>query len=64
MQRLANTSKIIGTAIDSSNTAMVQAQIALICISIAFFASTWGPGAWVLIGEIFPLPIRSRGVGL
>jgi hypothetical protein len=21
-------------------------------------------GAWVLIGEIFPLPIRSRGVGL
>ncbi|KAG9665288.1 sugar transporter family protein, partial [Aureobasidium melanogenum] len=22
------------------------------------------PGAWVLIGEIFPLPIRSRGVGL
>ncbi|KAG9698701.1 sugar transporter family protein, partial [Aureobasidium melanogenum] len=25
----------------------------------------WGAlGAWVLIGEIFPLPIRSRGVGL
>jgi SP family sugar:H+ symporter-like MFS transporter len=23
-----------------------------------------GPGAWVLIGEIFPLPIRSRGVAL
>lgn len=22
------------------------------------------PGAWVLIGEIFPLPIRSRGVAL
>jgi MFS transporter, SP family, sugar:H+ symporter len=30
----------------------------------AFFATTWGPGAWVLIGEIFPLQIRSRGVGL
>jgi hypothetical protein len=28
------------------------------------FASTWGPCAWVVIGEIFPLPIRSRGVGL
>lgn len=27
-------------------------------------ATTWGPGAWVLIGEIFPLPIRSRGVAL
>merc|ERR1712144_8030 len=33
-------------------------------IFIFFFATTWGPGAWILIGEIFPLPIRSRGVGL
>ncbi|GAA5872321.1 hypothetical protein JCM16303_004475 [Sporobolomyces ruberrimus] len=37
---------------------------AFIAIFIFFFASTWGPGAWGLIGEIFPLPIRSRGVGL
>jgi MFS family permease len=35
----------------------------LIIIAV-FFASTWGPGAWVVIGEIFPLPIRSRGVAL
>ncbi|GAB7346719.1 hypothetical protein MBLNU459_g1832t1 [Dothideomycetes sp. NU459] len=55
---------ITGTVADSSNVAATQAQIAFICISIAFFASTWGPGAWVLIGEIFPLSIRSRGVGL
>lgn len=46
------------------NVAAVNAQVAFIAISIFFFASTWGPGAWVLIGEIFPLPIRSRGVGL
>ncbi|KAH6676663.1 general substrate transporter [Halenospora varia] len=46
------------------NDAAVQSQIAFICIYIFFFATTWGPGAWVLIGEIFPLPIRSRGVGL
>jgi hypothetical protein len=32
--------------------------------SIFFFATTWGPAAWVVIGEIFPLPIRSRGVAL
>jgi len=25
---------------------------------------TWGPSAWIVVGEIFPLPIRSRGVGL
>jgi sugar porter (SP) family MFS transporter len=46
------------------NAAAVRSQIAFICIYITFFATTWGPGAWVLIGEIFPLPIRSRGVGL
>ncbi|TVY37591.1 putative glucose transporter [Lachnellula subtilissima] len=46
------------------NTSAVSSQIAFICIYIFFFATTWGPGAWVLIGEIFPLPIRSRGVAL
>jgi len=48
----------------ANNVAAVNAQIAFIAIFIFFFASTWGPGAWILIGEIFPLPIRSRGVGL
>ncbi|PPJ52104.1 hypothetical protein CBER1_09612 [Cercospora berteroae] len=46
------------------NVSAVNAQIAFIAIFIFFFASTWGPGAWILIGEIFPLPIRSRGVAL
>ncbi|KAE8448609.1 hypothetical protein EG329_009034 [Mollisiaceae sp. DMI_Dod_QoI] len=46
------------------NNSAVSAQIAFICIYIFCFATTWGPGAWVLIGEIFPLPIRSRGVAL
>lgn len=46
------------------NHSAVSAQIAFICFYIFFFATTWGPGAWVLIGEIFPLPIRSRGVAL
>jgi hypothetical protein len=55
---------ILGTALPITNQAATQAQIAFICLAISFFASTWGPGAWVLIGEIFPLPIRSRGVGL
>ncbi|KAL2136880.1 hypothetical protein VTI74DRAFT_606 [Chaetomium olivicolor] len=48
----------------ASNVPAVNAQIAFIAIFIFFFASTWGPGAWIVIGEIFPLPIRSRGVGL
>ena len=48
----------------ANNIPAVNAQIAFIAIFIFFFASTWGPGAWVVIGEIFPLPIRSRGVAL
>jgi len=48
----------------ANNVPAVNSQIAFICIYIFFFASTWGPGAWVLIGEIFPLPIRSRGVAI
>lgn len=57
---------IIGvTAGKSANFASAtSAMIAFICIYIFFFASTWGPGAWVVIGEVFPLPIRSRGVAL
>ncbi|KAI9750027.1 MAG: hypothetical protein M4579_006633 [Chaenotheca gracillima] len=54
---------IIGVT-DGQDPKAVSAMIAFICIYIFFFASTWGPGAWVVIGEIFPLPIRSRGVAL
>ncbi|KAL3418154.1 MFS monosaccharide transporter [Phlyctema vagabunda] len=53
----------VGTALPNDDNA-TRALIAFICIYICFFATTWGPGAWVLVGEIFPIPIRSRGVGL
>lgn len=63
-----NKTTTIGTGADAitraNNISAVNAQIAFIAIFIFFFASTWGPGAWILIGEIFPLPIRSRGVAL
>ncbi|KAM7201700.1 General substrate transporter [Rhypophila sp. PSN 637] len=29
-----------------------------------FYAVTWGPGAWILVGEIFPMQIRARGIGI
>ncbi|KAL1838234.1 hypothetical protein VTJ49DRAFT_2868 [Mycothermus thermophilus] len=47
-----------------TNYDAVKAMIAFICIYIFFFASTWGPVGWVIVGECFPLPIRSRGVGI
>ncbi|KAK0738200.1 general substrate transporter [Schizothecium vesticola] len=54
----------LGMLICQFLVAIIGVTIAFIAIFIFFFASTWGPGAWIVIGEIFPLPIRSRGVGL
>lgn len=48
----------------ANNISAVDAQVAFIAIFLFFFASTWGPGAWIVIGEVFPLPIRARGVAL
>ncbi|CAK3833072.1 glucose transporter rco-3 [Lecanosticta acicola] len=63
-----NNSTTTGTGANAvthaNNIPAVNAQIAFIAIFIFFFASTWGPGAWIVIGEVFPLPIRSRGVAL
>jgi len=47
-----------------ANPNATKAMIAFICLNISVFATTWGPCAWIVIGEIFPLTIRSRGVGL
>ncbi|KAL1617395.1 hypothetical protein SLS56_011011 [Neofusicoccum ribis] len=38
--------------------------IAMVCLYIFFFATTWGPAAWAIVGEIFPLPIRAKGVAM
>jgi len=59
-----NYTYLVGDTPYAYNVPAVNAQIAFIALFIFFFASTWGPGAWVVIGEIFPLPIRSRGVAL
>ncbi|KAF9875405.1 hypothetical protein CkaCkLH20_07225 [Colletotrichum karsti] len=53
----------VGTA-QPNNEAAVKGMIALICFQIFFFATTWGPAAWVVVGEVFSLPIRSRGVAI
>lgn len=46
------------------NVAAQKAGIAFVCIYIFFFASTWGPLAWVVTGEIFPLKQRARGLSM
>ncbi|KAG5368836.1 High-affinity glucose transporter SNF3 [Yarrowia sp. C11] len=52
----------VGTALDSQVSSKVL--IAFTCTFIAGFASTWGPIAWVVVAEIFPLRIRAKGVAI
>lgn len=54
---------IVGT-VDEGSKAAGLCLIVFTCLYIFFFATTWGPAAWVVIGEIFPLPIRAKGVAL
>ncbi|KAK3291889.1 high-affinity glucose transporter RGT2 [Chaetomium fimeti] len=41
-----------------------QAAVAFVCIYIFFFASTWGPLAWVVTGEIYPLKTRAKSLSI
>ena len=54
---------IVGVSAPASKAAN-WVLIVFVCVYVFFFASTWGPTAWVVMGEIFHLPIRSKGVAL
>lgn len=51
----------MGVTVSTEN---IAAQRALVCIYVASFASTWGPVACVVTGEIFPLNVRANGISL
>lgn len=49
---------IVGTTTGSQVANKVL--IAFVCFYIFFFACSWGPVAWVVTGEIFPLKSRAK----
>ncbi|KAF1739347.1 putative glucose transporter rco-3 [Beauveria bassiana] len=51
-------------SIYSTNDGGQKAAVAFVCIYIFFFASTWGPLAWVVTGEIFPLKTRAKSISI
>jgi len=51
---------IVGTVAGTTNLPAQNAAIAFVCIYIFFFASSWGPVAWVVTGELFPLKVRGK----
>jgi len=55
---------LVGVTISVSNTAGQKVLIAFVCIYIFFFASTWGPIAWVVTGEIYPLATRAKAMSM
>ncbi|KAL2812629.1 general substrate transporter [Aspergillus granulosus] len=46
------------------DAAAQKAAIAFICLYIFFFAASWGPIAWVVTGEIFPLKTRAKSLSM
>ncbi|KAH3676156.1 hypothetical protein WICMUC_002178 [Wickerhamomyces mucosus] len=54
---------IVGTAAPNSDAAQ-KVLIAFVCIFISFFAATWGPICWVIVGEIFPLRLRAKSIAM
>lgn len=55
----------VGTAINpEENRAVGIVMIVAACMFIASFAGTWGPIAWVVIGESFPLRTRAKQASL
>lgn len=67
---LATLTWIFGTAPVNADGQPVLADgpdvVALIAFNayVAFFAATWGPIVWVLLGEMFPNRIRAAALGL
>ena len=55
---------IIGVTISVENQAGQKVLVAFVCIYIAFFAATWGPIAWVVTSEIFPLAVRAKAMSM
>lgn len=55
----------IGVALPpQENPVAGTVMIVAACMFIASFAMTWGPFAWVVIGETFPLRTRAKQASL
>ncbi|KAI9687101.1 MAG: High-affinity glucose transporter rgt2 [Bathelium mastoideum] len=54
----------VGTGAGTTDLPAQRALIAFVCIYIFFFACSWGPCAWVVTGEIFPLKTRAKSLSM
>jgi hypothetical protein len=50
--------------VSTTSTVANKVLIAFVCIYIFFFACSWGPVAWVVTGELFPLKVRAKALSM
>ncbi|KAH0544218.1 hypothetical protein FGG08_001663 [Glutinoglossum americanum] len=50
--------------VTTSSTVANKVLIAFVCIYIFFFACSWGPVAWIVTGELFPLKVRAKALSM
>jgi len=62
--RLALVGILVLTQDPSTNSSAGNAIIAFICLFIVNFAYSWGPIAWIIPAEIFPINVRAKGIAL
>jgi SP family sugar:H+ symporter-like MFS transporter len=55
---------ITGTVAGTEDQSAQRTAIAFVCIYIFFFACSWGPVAWVVTGELFPLKVRAKALSM
>jgi len=55
---------LVLTTDPSTNSSAGNAIIAFICLFIVNFAYSWGPIAWIIPAEIFPINVRAKGIAL
>jgi len=55
---------IVGVTVGTSNASASKVLIGFSCIYVGSFAATWGPLAWVVTSEMFPLAIRAKALAL
>lgn len=54
---------IVGTAVPDQKSANIV-LIVFLCCYIFFFAASWGPVAWVVTSEIYPLKVRAKSMSI
>lgn len=53
----------VGSTLPESHSANIV-LVFFVCLFIFFFAASWGPVAWVVTSEIYPLKVRAKSMSI